>query len=338
MKYRLLPAWTLLAALSLSACGGGEAAEDTAATAAAPPPAEPAPAEPAPEPEPSFDIARVPVSDAPLGDFPYFSLPAGYHTTDKLSSHSAMATFPFWVGDRYIGVEGRVYQANIRAVDGKTFSAREVEKNIEHLVDAAGGVKIAEMVIPKAASSEVLTREFALTYANGLCWPSEPVRTYVIHRTDKDIWVHACTYGGIGGAWVIAETATVEPTATLLPSSELRQRMDADGKVAVQITFASDSARILPGSQAQLEQIAEWLQQDPELRLAVNGHTDDTGTAERNRTLSQARATAVTAALAGHGIDASRLQAHGLGREQPVVDNGTPEGRAANRRVELVRQ
>lgn len=287
--------------------------------------------------EGGFDIAKVPLSDAPLGEFPYFSLPRGYHTTDRLTSEFPQVVFPFWVGDRYIAVEGRVYMANIRADEGRNFSALEVAGNVDHVLREAGGVLLADMEIPRATSGPVLTREFTRRFANGLCWPSEPVRTYVVHRTDRDIWVQSCTYGGIGGAWVIAETTTPEPTATLLPANELRQKIDADGRVALQINFGSDSARILAGSMPQLEQVAELLHGLPALSLSVEGHTDDTGTAERNLQLSRQRAQAVVDALVERGIEPGRLTARGLGRDAPVTSNETPAGRAANRRVELVR-
>lgn len=332
MKYPLLFPLAFFAGLGTVACSGEEPAAPVAeeSTAQAPPPV-------AEEPEgPSFDITEVPVSDAPLGEFPYFSPPPGYHTTDKLSSTVARDVFPFWVGDHYIGVEGRIHQANIRAVEGKVFSAIELAAEIDSLITSAGGVKLADMEIPRARSSEVLTRELTTEYSFGLCWPSEPVRTYVVHRTDKDIWIHTCTYGDIGGAWIIAETDTVEPAASVLPSEQLQQKLDADGKVAVQINFASDSADILPGSLPQLAQIGALLDGNADLRLSVNGHTDDTGTADRNLALSKLRAEAVVAELRALGADGARLEARGLGRMQPVGDNATAEGRAANRRVELV--
>lgn len=296
-------------------------------------------ADPAPEPaEPHFDIRAVPVSDAPLGEFPYFALPDGYETTEQLSSTIEAGRFPFWVGDHYVAVEGRIYQANIRAKDGKTYSTLEVQKNTDHLVRSAGGVMVAEGVIPRAESAEVLTRGFTREFANGLCWPSEPVRTYVVRRTDKDIWVHACTYGGIGAAWVIAETSAVEPTAKLLPSSELRKSFDALSKATIQINFASDSARILAASEPQLDAIAELLRDDEELSVLVVGHTDDTGTESRNQTLSEQRASSVVAALVERGTAPTRLGAEGRGRSEPVAGNETAEGRSVNRRVELLRR
>ena len=74
---------------------------------------------------------------------------------------------------------------------------------------------------------------------------------------------------------------------------------------------------------------------NPTLRLSVEGHSDNMGKPASNLSLSQKRAEAVKNYLAQNGIDANRLEAKGFGQEKPVADNSTPEGRAANRRVEL---
>lgn len=286
----------------------------------------------------SFQISSVPVSDAPIGEFPYFGMPEGYHTTPRLSGTIEHAVFPFRLDGRYIAVEGRVHQANFRGDEGRAFSTLEIEAHVADTMMRAGAKKVFEGVIPRGESSGVLTRDFTRTFANGLCWPTEPVRTYVIHRTDRAIWVHACSYGGIGAAWVIAEDTRVAPEETVVVGAEaLRQRIDADGRVDIAIHFESDSSRMLSGSQQQIGEILEMMEAAPELALSVNGYTDDSGTAQRNLELSAERAQTIVDELIGRGIDAGRLRAHGFGRERPVADNSTAEGRASNRRVELER-
>ena len=76
----------------------------------------------------------------------------------------------------------------------------------------------------------------------------------------------------------------------------------------------------------------------PALRLAVQGHTDNTSTPTHNQQLSAARAQAVVAVLTAQGIAADRLQAAGFGQSKPLADNATEAGRAKNRRVELVKR
>ena len=74
------------------------------------------------------------------------------------------------------------------------------------------------------------------------------------------------------------------------------------------------------------------------LKLAIEGHTDNSGDAQHNKALSQQRADAVMTTLLTKGIDKGRLSASGRGADQPVADNGSDQGRAKNRRVELVAQ
>jgi OmpA-OmpF porin, OOP family len=113
----------------------------------------------------------------------------------------------------------------------------------------------------------------------------------------------------------------------------------ADGRVSTQgILFATGSDRIRPESTPTLKEIGEMLRAHPELRLRIEGHTDNVGDAATNEALSQRRAAAVRDHLIGEfGISAARLEAQGLGASRPAGTNDTPEGRQANRRVELVR-
>jgi outer membrane protein OmpA-like peptidoglycan-associated protein len=121
-------------------------------------------------------------------------------------------------------------------------------------------------------------------------------------------------------------------------ASGLMKALEADGRVALYINFDTNKAVIKDDSRTVLDQVAALLGEHPELKLSVEGHTDTTGTPERNKTLSLERAKAVVAALTAAGIEPGRLTTAGWGQEKPLADNGTEEGRAKNRRVELVRK
>lgn len=112
------------------------------------------------------------------------------------------------------------------------------------------------------------------------------------------------------------------------------------GRVATQgILFATGSDRIRTESAPTLDEIGAMLRAHPELRLAIEGHTDDVGDAAANRQLSERRAAAVRQALVTrYGVDGARLEAQGHGASRPAASNATPEGRQQNRRVELVRR
>jgi outer membrane protein OmpA-like peptidoglycan-associated protein len=103
------------------------------------------------------------------------------------------------------------------------------------------------------------------------------------------------------------------------------------------VLFASGKHELLPAAQAKLTQVAQaLLAGDPDATCVVEGHTDSQGKTETNYTLSVNRANAVRDYLVEHEIAADRITAVGYGEERPVADNDTPEGRANNRRVELV--
>jgi OOP family OmpA-OmpF porin len=101
------------------------------------------------------------------------------------------------------------------------------------------------------------------------------------------------------------------------------------------INFAFDSARIEPEFEPVLDVAVDELQANPDISVEVAGHTDSTGADDYNQALSERRASSVVDYLVSKGIDRSRLAPTGSGESQPVADNGTRDGRAQNRRVEL---
>ncbi len=113
----------------------------------------------------------------------------------------------------------------------------------------------------------------------------------------------------------------------------------ASGRLALQgIYFDTGSDELRPESSGTLKEVGAMLKDHPELRLLIEGHTDNVGSEASNLALSEKRAAAVKQALvASFGIDASRLESKGFGAGKPAAPNDTPEGRQTNRRVEIVR-
>jgi outer membrane protein OmpA-like peptidoglycan-associated protein len=121
---------------------------------------------------------------------------------------------------------------------------------------------------------------------------------------------------------------------------KLYDALSTTGRVSTQgIYFDTGSDRIRPESSPTLKEIGTMLKEHPELKLTIEGHTDNVGSAASNQALSEKRAAAVRQALVdSYQVDGARLQAKGLGQAKPAASNDTPEGRQSNRRVELVKQ
>lgn len=167
--------------------------------------------------------------------------------------------------------------------------------------------------------------------------------------------------GRVYGGKLVKDGATcyvhVEPvnegsqySVIIIESGAMKQEVVADaaafnasiastGKVALYgIYFDTGQAILKSESTPTLEQVARLMKENPKLKLFVIGHTDNEGNADANLKLSADRADAVVRALLGQGVKAPRLKAAGVGQYCPVATNRTAEGKAQNRRVELVEQ
>jgi OOP family OmpA-OmpF porin len=137
------------------------------------------------------------------------------------------------------------------------------------------------------------------------------------------------------------ETGAVYITRIRVAESEksVYDALVAAGRWATQgILFETGKSSLRPESAPTLKAIAAALAQHPELRIRIEGHTDNVGDAAANLALSEARAAAVRAALVSdHEVDEGRIETEGLGDTKPIADNGSAEGRSSNRRVEVVK-
>ena len=136
----------------------------------------------------------------------------------------------------------------------------------------------------------------------------------------------------------LVSTDAVETDVKILSSGEIAQQITDFGSAAIYgLEFELNSADLLPASTEVVRQIALYLQQHPEQKVYLVGHTDSQGGFEHNMDLSKRRAAAVQMALtADFGISAGRLEAHGVGYLAPKASNQNVDGQARNRRVEVI--
>lgn len=157
----------------------------------------------------------------------------------------------------------------------------------------------------------------------------------------RRVWVHLTSASGlVGGNWASYKLVVLQEDAAAQVVSA-RQMLDAlsqAGFIALYIPFDTAKWDLKPEGQSVVREIAGLLQAQPALKVSIEGHTDNVGTPAANKTLSENRARAVMQAVVAQGIAADRLSSAGHGQEKPIADNRSEEGRAKNRRVELVKQ
>ncbi len=167
---------------------------------------------------------------------------------------------------------------------------------------------------------------------------------YIVARRkipSGDEYIRIAVRGNLPVAAIdVVQPAAMETRVKVVEAAGIKGDIARRGKaVLYAIFFDFDRAELKPDSKTQLEELAKYLRTDPAVNIFVVGHTDGKGKVEYNNDLSRRRAAAVVAALVGdYKIRAARLSAHGTGPLAPVSTNETEDGRALNRRVEIVKR
>jgi OmpA-OmpF porin, OOP family len=307
---------------------GGQIAANAAPESTSP---EPSPVVVASTPTSGFDINKVPVVNPQLGKFPYFGLIEGYRRGKFDNKDVDFDRYEFFDGAKIVPVEGRL---TTMSAEGQGASAFQVFKTYESLVTGLGGVKVFE-----GKGEDMAKLEFSDMRHRSPVYGTDQMGVYMLRTPQSEIWVEAYVNPNQGGPYylTVVEKKALEVKASLLPAEEMKKELDTKGHVALYINFDFDKADIKPESQPIVDEIVKLLKNNPNLNLTVEGHTDNIGTPSYNKQLSEARAKSVVGALTAQGIEAQRLKAVGYGQDKPIADNSTDEGRAKNRRVELVK-
>ncbi|HMB55618.1 MAG TPA: OmpA family protein [Arenimonas sp.] len=289
-----------------------------------------------------FDPASVPVSTATLPPFPFFKTPEGL--TSIFADKEKNASFDrehMIAGGKIVAIEGKVFREGFKLdnPEGRSYSDIEFQRNYENAITALGGVKVSTVQYTDEVNQAFGSRDVVDKHYHGACAGVDCQNdTYLIRQNNKETWIQVST-GAIPlhGYVTVLERQAMTSALSFLSAGDMKKALDADGHVALHINFDTDKATLRPDAGSVIDEIGKLLQSDPSLKLSIEGHTDSTGSADHNRSLSGERAASVRSALVAKGIAADRLSTKGFGPDKPVADNGSESGRAKNRRVELVK-
>ena len=137
---------------------------------------------------------------------------------------------------------------------------------------------------------------------------------------------------------VLLDVLEMEQMKQEITANEMLDALNKDGYIALNILFETGKSTIQQESLPLVDQIFELMKSDVILKISIEGHTDNVGDAVSNKKLSNDRAKAVMDALLAKGVDKTRMSFVGWGQEKPVADNRSEEGKAKNRRVEIIKK
>ncbi len=216
-----------------------------------------------------------------------------------------------------IKVEGEVHKGEYAIKKGvKVPTDLQILRNYQNAIKKIGGV----------VTHEKLGSNYGETYLK-------------LSKTGKTFWIIVNSHSGEKYELIIVEKAEMAQEV-VADAKSLMSDIQATGHASVYgIYFDFDKADIKPESESAIKEIAKLLQENKSLKLYLVGHTDNVGTIDYNMKLSKARADAVVKELVTkYKISSERLKAYGVGSLAPIASNKTDDGRAKNRRVELVEQ
>jgi outer membrane protein OmpA-like peptidoglycan-associated protein len=259
-------------------------------------------------------------AESEFKDMPYFSGMPSHRICD--AADREFADHNFYNGKSCTTVEGRKYYREFTLKEGSKHSSDlQILRNYANAVKNMGGAIVFEGKCEAVACAENC---------------SDRMMVGKVIKGGSELWVEVVPHndGDDYSLTVVVKEAMKQDVT----AGAMLDALNRDGHVALYINFDTGKSTIKPESKPIIEQIVQMMKANPELKISVEGHTDNVGNPKSNKTLSDNRAKAVVSAIVAQGIDTKRLSAVGHGQDKPIADNKTEEGRAKNRRVELVKK
>lgn len=298
-----------------------------------------------------FDWSKIPLSNAEIGNFPFIAPPKTMYlwkteSSDEKAEKSYTKKWDFnrlimFDGKNFFNAEGKRAVLRFGMEDkSEDFNQYLFDKSVKDYLKRIDAVQIFKGQINRELIDKIDEKEGDMTVYNhieGDPWNSDPLRHYVLNHSNGKIVFQVWSNSAEAEIGVV-ELEGFKQTIKAPTASEIKEAIDKDGKAVLHINFDTNKASLKPDGQKVVDEIQKVLEQNPDLKLSIEGHTDNTGNADHNKKLSEKRANTVKFALAGKGIDIERLSSKGFGAEKPLVANDSEKNKAKNRRVELVKQ
>jgi OOP family OmpA-OmpF porin len=294
-----------------------------------------------------FDWNTVPQSTAEIGAFPYLTAPAGFYVGDKDSYDEAKNGYSYlqdfnkliiFNNQFFYNAEGKVAKLKFRMKNDAEWNQYSFDSSVDKYLASIGAKLVGKLKLTNA-QTEFLNKDDDLTIHKHMVGDpyNVPVRFYALNHPKGKIMFQIFSNTAEGDVGVV-QLAAFEQTIKAPTAVQMKKDIDANGKAILNINFDTDKSDLLPDGKKVVDEIFTLLKNNADLKIAIEGHTDNAGSGDRNKKLSADRANTILKVLTGRGIAASRLTAAGFGAERPLVANDSKENMAKNRRVELVKK
>lgn len=267
---------------------------------------------------PVLGTVQIQAQEPEYKDTPWFSGMPNFIIYD--AEDSEFDSYNFFNGKNCNTVEGKIFKRHYTLKEDVQKSSNiQILRNYANAVRNMGGSVIFEGEPQDAECAENNGRQ---------------MMTGKVIKEGNEMWIEVVATGDDYYLTVaLKELMKQDVTAT-----NMFEVLNREGRIALYINFDTGKSIIRDESKPIIEQIVQMLKTNTSLKLSVEGHTDNAGNPTSNKTLSEERAKSVVTAIVSQGIAVDRLNSLGFGQDKPVGDNNTDEGRARNRRVELVKK
>jgi outer membrane protein OmpA-like peptidoglycan-associated protein len=295
-----------------------------------------------------FDWNTVPQSSSQIGEFPYLTAPAGYIIVDRGGSNESKTGYSeledfnkliIYDGTAFYNAEGKVAKLKFTMLDKDAdWNQYKFDSSVDKYLASIGAKLLGKLKLTSEQKAFLNKDDDMAIYNHIVGDPyNDPVRCYALNHEKGKIMFQVFSNSATGDIAVV-ELEGFEQTIKPPTAAQMKKDIDASGKAIVNINFDTDKSTLRPDGEKVVNEILTMLKESADLKVAIEGHTDNVGTADRNKKLSEERANVILKELTNGGIASGRLTAAGYGAERPLVANDNEANMAKNRRVELVKK